>query len=70
MKFFDLFVALDANDEQLDFAIVYAAAKNGYAKLDLNDESDNMEPLLKPYLNAFQHQVAQMTILYNFKFSL
>ena len=37
-------------DEQLDFAIVYAAAKNGYAKLDLNDESDNMEPLFKTIL--------------------
>ncbi|HDV7324790.1 TPA: translational GTPase TypA [Campylobacter jejuni] len=49
-EIFDLFVALDANDEQLDFAIVYAAAKNGYAKLDLNDESDNMEPLFKTIL--------------------
>ena len=47
-EIFDLFVALDANDEQLDF--VYAAAKNGYAKLDLNDTSDNMEPLFKTIL--------------------
>jgi len=36
---FDLFAALGANDEQLDFPIVYASAKNGYAKLDL-DEAD------------------------------
>ena len=32
-EIFDLFVALDANDEQLEFPVVYAAAKNGYAKL-------------------------------------
>jgi GTP-binding protein len=45
-EIFDLFVALDANDEQLEFPIVYAAAKNGYAKLDLNDSNDNILPVL------------------------
>lgn len=44
-EIFDLFVALDANDEQLEFPIVYAAAKNGYAKLNLTDENLNMKPL-------------------------
>ncbi len=42
---FELFLELHANDEQLDFPIVYASAKNGYAKLQLTDESTTMEPL-------------------------
>ncbi|MCM8710465.1 translational GTPase TypA [Clostridium sp. SYSU_GA19001] len=42
---FDLFVELGANDEQLDFQIVYCSAKDGIAKKELNDSSDNMEPL-------------------------
>ncbi len=45
-EIFDLFVALDANDEQLDFPVVYAAAKDGYAKLNMNDPSDNILPIL------------------------
>jgi GTP-binding protein len=44
---FDLFCELQANDEQLDFAIAYTSAKIGYAKLDLADESDSMEPLFQ-----------------------
>ncbi len=44
---FDLFAALGANDEQLDFPIVYASAKNGYAMLDPNETSDNMECLFR-----------------------
>ena len=39
---FDLFASLGATDEQLDFPVVYASAKNGYGMLDLNDESDNL----------------------------
>jgi len=39
---FDLFAALGANDEQLDFPIVYASAKNGYAMLDINDAPDTL----------------------------
>ncbi len=39
---FDLFASLGASDEQLDFPVVYASAKNGYAKLDLDEESDNL----------------------------
>ena len=44
---FDLFCELQANDEQLDFAIAYTSAKLGYAKLELADESDSMEPLFQ-----------------------
>jgi GTP-binding protein len=42
---FDLFVSLHATDEQLDFPVVYASAKAGYAKYKLEDPSTSMEPL-------------------------
>lgn len=44
---FDLFDRLGATDEQLDFPIVYTSALLGYAKLDLNEESNSMEPLFE-----------------------
>ncbi len=44
---FDLFCELNANEDQLDFPIVYASAKNGYAMHELEDESDNLEPLFE-----------------------
>ncbi|OGV27596.1 MAG: GTP-binding protein TypA [Legionellales bacterium RIFCSPHIGHO2_12_FULL_37_14] len=43
---FDLFDNLGATDTQLDFPIVYASALNGYAKLNLQDDSADMTPLL------------------------
>lgn len=42
---FDLFVELGADDEQLEFPIIYASARDGIAKYEVEDESDNMEPL-------------------------
>jgi GTP-binding protein len=42
---FDLFVSLNATDEQLDFPFVYCSAKLGFAKLDLAHVSGTMEPL-------------------------
>ena len=50
-EIFDLFVALDANDEQLEFPVIYAAAKNGYAKYDLNDASTDMKPLFETIIS-------------------
>ncbi|HAF86933.1 MAG: translational GTPase TypA [Legionellaceae bacterium] len=44
---FDLFDNLGANDTQLDFPVVYASALNGFAKLDLNDETHDMQALLQ-----------------------
>jgi len=44
---FDLFCELQASDEQLDFAIVYTSAKMGYAKMDLEENSETMEPLFE-----------------------
>jgi len=42
---FDLFVSLHATDEQLDFPVIYASAKGGYAKEQLDHASGTMEPL-------------------------
>ena len=50
-EIFDLFVALDANDEQLEFPVIYAAAKNGYAKYNLRDESTDMKPLFETIIS-------------------
>ncbi len=44
---FDLFDNLGANDEQLDFPVVYASALNGYAQLNLDEATDTMSPLLQ-----------------------
>ncbi|WP_104740489.1 translational GTPase TypA [Helicobacter bizzozeronii] len=48
---FDLFVAMGANDTQLDFPVVYAAARDGYAIKDLGDERKSLEPLFETILS-------------------
>ena len=50
-EIFDLFVALDANDEQLEFPVVYSAARNGYAKLHLDDANKDLQPLFETILS-------------------
>ncbi|MDH2910099.1 MAG: translational GTPase TypA [Candidatus Eremiobacteraeota bacterium] len=42
---FDLFIDLGANDEQADFPVVFTNGRLGIAKLSLEDESENLEPL-------------------------
>src|SRR6201995_3115307 len=42
---FDLFLELNANDEQLDFPVIYASARDGYAMREVHEKSDNMVPL-------------------------
>lgn len=49
---FDLFVAMGASDEQLDFPVIYAAARDGYAILNLEDEKKNLEPLFEAILDS------------------
>jgi GTP-binding protein len=44
---FDLFVELKANDEQLDFPIIYASAKNGFAMREVHENSEDMTPLFE-----------------------
>lgn len=41
----ELFIELEANDEQLDFPVVYATAREGIAKMSMADDSDNLQPL-------------------------
>lgn len=48
---FDLFANMDATEEQLDFPVVYAAARDGYAKLALSDENKDLTPLFQTILN-------------------
>jgi GTP-binding protein len=68
---FDLFDNLGATDEQLDFKVIYASAINGWATLDLDEPSDNMEAMFQTIVNevaapeadpegAFQMQISQL----------
>ena len=47
----ELFMDLDASDEQLDCPFIYASAKNGYAVRDLNDEKKDMVPLFETIID-------------------
>lgn len=70
-QIFDLFDNLGATDDQLDFQVVYASAINGWATMDLDDKSDNMEPLFQAVVDnvappvvdvdgPFQMQISQL----------
>ena len=48
----ELFIELNATDEQLDFPVVYASAKNGTSKLNMNDEDSDMTPLFETIINT------------------
>ncbi len=48
---FDLFVELNATDEQLDFTVIYASGREGYAKLALEDKNEDIVPLLDTVLH-------------------
>ena len=43
----ELFMELDADDDQLDFPVIYAAARDGIAKFNMEDTNDNLEPLMQ-----------------------
>ena len=43
---FDLFVSLDANEEQLDFPVLYASGRSGWASKDIDGPRENLNPLL------------------------
>ena len=51
---FDLFVSLDATDDQLDFPVVYTSALKGYATLDLTQPSSDMKPLFETILSKVE----------------
>jgi len=48
---FDLLVALEASEEQLEFPVLYAAARDGYAKWDMEDENKDLSPLFEAILD-------------------
>ena len=50
----ELFIELDANDDQLEFPVVYASAKNGISKLDLSDPDSDMTPLFETMINTIK----------------
>ena len=50
----ELFIELDANDDQLEFPVVYASAKNGVSKLDLSDPDNDMTPLFETMVNTIK----------------
>lgn len=51
---FNLFMELNASDEQLDFPIIYGIAKNGIAKLSLDGEEKDISPLLETIINQVE----------------
>ena len=53
-KVLELFIELNANDEQLDFPVIYASAKNGIAKMNLQDESDNVNCIFDTIINNIE----------------
>ena len=53
-KVLELFIELNANDEQLDFPVIYASAKNGIAKMHLEDESDNVNCIFDTIISSIE----------------
>ena len=58
---FDLFAALDATEEQLDFPILYASAKQGWAAHNLNDAHENLDPLFETIVKHIHEPKADVT---------
>ena len=50
----ELFIELNANDDQLDFPVIYASAKNGIAKMSLDEESDNVNCIFDTILKYIE----------------
>ncbi len=48
---YDLFLELNANEHQLEFPVLYASGKGGFAKRELDDPSENMVPLFETILS-------------------
>ena len=51
-EMFDLFADMGATDEQQDFPVIYAAARDGIAKLDMDDEDGNFECIFETIINS------------------
>jgi GTP-binding protein len=46
----ELFIELGADDDQLEFPVVYASAREGYAKMDIDEDNSDLEPLFETIL--------------------
>ena len=57
---FDLFVALDANEQQLDFPILYASGRDGWCVRELDDARDNLHPLMDVILDHVPAPVVEI----------
>jgi len=66
-KVLELFMDLGASDEQLDFIIVYAIAKDGIAKLNLADESRDLTPLLDTILEKIPAALVDTSLPFTFQ---
>ncbi|AQQ72106.1 Tyrosine phosphorylated protein A [Limihaloglobus sulfuriphilus] len=49
---FDLLVQLDADDDALDFPVVFSSARDGWARRDMNDGNDNMKPVYDAIIHS------------------
>ena len=56
----ELFIELGANDEQLDFPVVYASGKQGIATLDLNKPGENLECLFETIIDTIEAPACEM----------
>ncbi len=59
-KVIELFIELNASDDQLDFPVIYASAKNGIAKMNLNDESDNITCIFDTIIDKIEPPACDM----------
>ena len=58
-EIFDLFVSLDANDEQLDFPVLYASGRNGWAVRDISEEHKDITRLFVTILSYVSEPVCE-----------
>ena len=58
-EIFDLFVSLNATDEQLDFPTLYASGRNGWAVRELEDEHKDLTPLFETILSYVSEPVCE-----------
>jgi GTP-binding protein len=59
-KVIELFIELNATDEQLDFPVIYASAKNGIAKMNLSDDSDNITCIFDTIIDKIEPPTCDM----------
>ena len=56
----DLFIELGADDDQLDFPVIYASAKNGIAKMSLEEDSDNVNCIFETIIDKISAPACEM----------